>query len=146
LKAFFQEKLEREFYILRNLIELIEEQEDNISDFTKRSISHIINVHHIWNARLRGTKSESDLWDIFPIHHLQRLNQANFTETFDYLEKIELGESIKYHSSEGVKLNKTDIDILFHLLQHSVHHRAQIIADMKKGSLKINSDNFIVFD
>ncbi len=146
MKVFFQEKFEQEFQILRKLIEHIEDQEDEISEFTQRSISHIINVHHIWNARLKGSKAESDLWDVFPIRHMQKLNQFNFTETFDYLEKIELGERINYHSSEGIGLSGKDIDILFHILQHSVYHRAQIIADMKKHSLKFNSETFKILE
>ena len=146
MKAFFQEKFEQDFQTLKKLIELIEDQEDEISEFTRRSISHMINVHHVWNARLRGLKAESDLWDIFSIHHLQKLNQFNYAETFDYLENIELGERINYHSSEGIKLNDSDIDILFHILQHSVYHRAQIIADMKKKSLKFNSETFRILE
>lgn len=145
MKEFFLDKFDYEFQALRIWIEFIEDQEDEIDDFVKNSISHIINTHHIWNSRLFGKNAESGLWDKLPIRYLQQLNQQNFRETIDYLEKIELGDQIHYHSSEGVKMDREDIDILFHILNHSVYHRAQITMKLKESGLKYPSFNFIAF-
>lgn len=145
MKDFFLEKFEFDFYATEMCIDQIEKQEDVVSDFVKKSISHIINVHHIWNARLIEKKPESELWDVLPIHFLTQLNRQNHRETIDYIEKFELGEKVKYHSSEGVRLNKMDIDILYHILNHSSYHRGQIVLDLKRQNLLFPSFDFITF-
>lgn len=145
MKEFLLDKFEFDFHSTRLLIEAIENQEDQVSNFVKKSISHIVNVHHIWNARLFGKKPESDQWDILPIHFLLPLHRQNYRETIDYLEKIELGEKVNYHSSEGIRFNKIDLDILYHLLSHSNYHRAQIIIDLKQNNLNYPSMNFIAY-
>jgi uncharacterized damage-inducible protein DinB len=145
MKDFFLDKFEYDFYATKNWITCIEEQEDLVSKFTLQSISHVINVHHIWNQRLVNMPYESDLWDVFQVEHLQRLHQQNYTETIDFLEKFELSEKVKYHSSEGVQLTKPIIDVLYHMLNHSNYHRAQIVLDLKQHNLKHPSFNFISY-
>jgi len=145
IKAFFQDKFEYDYNANIQWLECVVSQEYSLSDFTKKSMSHIINVHHIWNCRLRGIKPESETWDILPIDYFQQFTRQNYQETVDYLEKIELGEKIKYHSSEGVKFSKKDIDILYHILNHSNYHRAQIALDLKNIGLKAPSFNFITY-
>ncbi|MFM7726241.1 MAG: DinB family protein [Flavobacteriales bacterium] len=145
MKEFFLDKLEYDYQANRTWIEYIEEQEDNIPDFILKSISHIINVHHIWNARLFGKAAESDSWDVLPVRYLHQLNLQNYRETTDYLEKIELGARVNYHSSEGIRFEKEDANILYHMLTHSNYHRAQIVMDLKQQGLKHPSLNFISF-
>jgi uncharacterized damage-inducible protein DinB len=145
MKDFILDKFEYDFYASKSLIEHIERQEDKVSSFVIKSISHIINVHHIWNSRLFGKKAESGVWDILPVPFLLSLHRQNYRETIDYLEKIELGEKVNYHSSEGVQFDQLDLDILYHMLTHSNYHRAQIIHDMKQNQLEVPSMNFISF-
>lgn len=108
-------------------------------------MSHIINVHHIWHSRLMTTKAESELWDELPISYFEKLNEANYRGTINFLEQNELNQKIHYHSSEGVKLEKETIDILYHILNHSTYHRAQIVMDLKQNNLKHPSFNFISY-
>lgn len=145
MKEFFIGKFEYDFHATKSLIEFIEKQEDLVSDYVKKSISHIINVHHIWNSRLNFKKAESGEWDVLPIHFLQKLHAQNYRETIDYLEKVELGEKVNYQSSEGVRYKKSDMDILYHILSHGVYHRAQIVLDLKQHNLLYPSSSFITF-
>ncbi len=145
MKDFFLDKFEYDLFALRNCIRLIEEQEEQISEYIKSSVSHIINVHHIWINRLKGKTPESNSWDILPVEYLSKLADSNFMETVNYLENHELNKKINYHSSEGVKLNKLDIDILYHILNHSNYHRAQIVMDLKQKGLRHPNFNFISY-
>jgi len=145
MKEFFLDKFEYDYFANKNWIKIIEDQEDQVSDFVRRSMSHIINVHHIWNSRLINKKAESELWDELPVIYLERLNEANYRQTVNFLELNELNKKINYHSSEGVKLEKEIIDILYHLLNHSNYHRAQITMDLKQNKLSFPSFNFISY-
>lgn len=145
MKDFFQDKFEYDFFASKNWIESLESQEDFVSEFAIRSMSHILNVHHIWNRRLLDKPIESELWDVFPIHFHQKLLEENYRETIEYLEKLERTEKIKYHSSEGVSFEKSTMDVLYHILNHSNYHRAQIALDLKQNNLKTPNFNFISY-
>ena len=145
IKEFFLDKFEYDYFATRNWIKVIVDQEDQVSPFVLKSISHILNVHHIWNSRLNGQESESELWDVFVVDHLYQLHDANYRETINFLEQNELDQKVHYHSSEGIKLEKNTIDILYHILNHSNYHRAQIVMDLKQNNLAHPSFNFITF-
>ena len=145
MKDFFLDKFQYDFFATKNWIKHIEDQEHEVSDFVKRSVSHIINVHHIWNARVLRKKIESELWDVLPVSYLMRLHEQNYRETVDFLEKYELEEKVNFHSAEGVKMTKNVIDILYHILNHSNYHRAQIVMDLKQYGLDHPSFNFISY-
>lgn len=145
MKDFFLDKFEYDFFATKNWIKSIEDQEDLISPFVETSISHIINVHHIWNCRLNGVLPESETWDQLPVSYLLKLHEQNFSETIDFIEKYELENKIHYHSSEGVAYSKPIIDILYHILNHSNYHRAQIVMDLKQNNLNAPTFNFITY-
>ena len=145
MKSFFLEKFEFDFYASTNVIECIENREDEVSPFVKNSFSHCINAHHIWLSRLKEQQAESNFWDDLPLMYFQKLHEVNYTETIDFIEKFELDSKINYHSSEGVNYSKSVIDILYHILNHSNYHRAQIIMDLKQTNLAYPSLNFITF-
>jgi uncharacterized damage-inducible protein DinB len=145
MKSFFLEKFEFDFYASKNLIECIEQQEAFVSSFVLKSFSHIINAHHIWLSRLKGSTAESHFWDELPMFYFQKLHEANHTETIDFIERIELENKVNYHSSEGVEFTKSINDVLYHILNHSNYHRAQIIMDLKNNNLAVPSFNFITF-
>jgi uncharacterized damage-inducible protein DinB len=132
MKEFLLRKFEIEHHAIRAVILCIEAQEDDVSPFCIKSICHIINCHHIWNSRLNSIQAESNEWDVFPLHHLEKLNQQNYRETIDFLEKQELNDALESTSN----LPKTAVDILFYLLQHAAYHRGQIIYALKSAGLK----------
>ncbi len=145
MKDFFLDKFEFDFYTNKLWSNHLLEQEEFITPFILKSASHIINVHHIWNSRLIGTKPESNIWDELPLDFFVKLHQNNFDETRSFLEQCELDEKINYHDSEGVKLSKFVVDVLYHLLNHSNYHRAQIALELRKLSLPVPVSNFITY-
>lgn len=128
-----------------NWIRNMENQETELNEFMIKSMSHIINVHHRWNSRLFEEIAESGNWDILPIEYWMRFCEENYRQTVDFLEKNELNQKIKYHSEEGVQLEKAVTDILYHILNHSNYHRAQIAREMKLAELNVPSLNFIFY-
>ncbi len=143
MRIFFQDKIVFEYHATRALILVMEEQEEQLSDFSKKSMSHILNVHHIWNARLKGNVAESNDWDLLPVDYWTKFNQQNYNETKDVADFLLGEEVIHYTTSEGVKSEMTLADIMYHLLTHQVYHRAQIIYDMKLNNLRIPEASFI---
>lgn len=132
MKEFLHRKFEIEYHAIQALIRCIEAQEDEVPKFCINGICHIINSHHIWNCRLNAMPPESNEWDVFPLHYLEKLNQQNHRETLSFLEKQEVIGALESTS----KFPTTAADLLFHLLQHSAYHRGQIVYALKAAGLK----------
>lgn len=143
MKDFLLRKFEIEYNTVQALIRCVEAQEELVTDYAIKSICHIINVHHIWNCRLLHTPPESNEWDIFPLHYLEKLNTQNFQETYDYLEKQELGSTVKHQSEQFGTIERSAADLLFHLLQHSAYHRGQVVLNLKSNGLNYPSNGLV---
>jgi uncharacterized damage-inducible protein DinB len=132
MKEFLLRKFEIEHHAIQALIRCVELQEDEVPQYCINGLCHMLNMHHIWNCRLNFMQPESNEWDVFPLHYLEKLNVQNFRETRDFLEKQELN-----HSSEStLSQTSTPADVLFQLLQHTAYHRGQIIYVLKSARLK----------
>lgn len=145
MKEFFIDKFEYDFRCNQIWVELLLKHEDELSESVLKSMSHIINVHHIWTSRLAETPSESHTWDRLPIDFWEPLMQDNLRKTIDYLEHLELTEKINYHSEEGLELSLSAIDILYHILNHSNYHRAQIAVELRNLQITPPNFNFITY-
>jgi len=136
MRAFFADKFEKDHHLNLGLIRFFESREDDIPEFIYRSFSHLLNVHYLWNCRLKQVASDSNEWDRLPLSYFSRFEDQNYQETRNLLEHTDWEEMIKYHSSEGIPLSGLTTDILFHILQHSNYHRAQIIRELKLAGIQ----------
>ena len=144
-QEFFAEKFEFDLHANLAWTEQFEAFEDTLSQYMIRSMSHMINVHHIWNSRLLQTPQESELWDVLPIAFMAEFHRENYQQTLNFMENYSLEEKINYHDSEGVAMEKQTLDILYHVLNHSNYHRAQLAKEARDLGLPVVSANFIVF-
>lgn len=142
---FFREKFEYDLQANLSWCNLFSQIEENIPDYVSKSMSHIINVHHIWNARLLNLPAESESWDLLPSLYWGQLHQDNFRKTMCFLEYHDTFENVNFYDSEGVPMEKKAIDILYHALNHSNYHRAQISKACRDIGLPVISTNFIHF-
>jgi hypothetical protein len=122
---------EKDYLKTQCLIASIEEQFDKVDDFIIKSISHILNVHHILNARLRSNFPDSDLWDVFPVIYWNRLHDQNYLETKNIIED--------FFMNSGT--DNVEVLNFYHrfndLFENTNYHRAQMIMHLKQHDLKI---------
>jgi hypothetical protein len=138
LERIFLDAAEKDYLKTQLLITNIEEQYDDIDDFIKKSICHILNWHHIANARLLSRKPDSDLWDLLPVMYWNRLHDQNYFQTKNLIEVFFIDEM----------LNEEKV-IIFHnhlinLFEHSIYHRSQLIFYLKQNDLKIPNFQMIM--
>lgn len=145
LTDFFLDKFEYDFRCNQRWIECLKANEDNLNEFILKSFSHVINVHHIWIQRLLDQPSESFTWDVLPIDFWEKLARDNHLKTIDFLEKQELYNKVNYMSEQGIAFEKDVIDILYHILNHSNYHRAQISRELRVNDIQPPAFNFISF-
>ena len=109
-------------------------------------LSHLLNAHLIWIARLRGETSPYAVWQEHSRQELPSLNQQAYKETEYFLNTTEdLSLRIAYRNSKGGSFeNRTD-DILWHIINHATHHRAQISTLIRQSGLTPEPMDFIFY-
>ncbi|TDB62385.1 DinB family protein [Arundinibacter roseus] len=97
-----------------------------------RLMSHILTAHHIWNQRLAGNIPRYGVWESVPVGTWQSLHQENTEESVRLLQEFSGSQFITYTNSRGEAFSNSVQDILFHVINHSTYHRAQIATEVRR--------------
>ncbi len=145
MKDFFKELFEYSHHYNQELIEIIQNNPENISDNALNLFSHILNAHHIWNNRLIGNIPKYRVWQEHGPHEMIFIEYQNFEESLRILETLDLNETIDYRNTAGKQFNNGIRDILFHIINHSTYHRAQIATEFRTSGLEPLMTDFIFY-
>jgi len=136
VKIFFNQLFDYNFHCNKKLIELCSTT-DNIPEKSIELFSHLLNAHQIWNSRILGTINKIDAWQLHPVEVWGDIHYENQRSSFDITSEAEDFElRIDYENSEGRLFTNTLQDILFHIINHSTHHRAQIMMDLRQHDIE----------
>lgn len=136
MKVFFNQLFDYNFFCNKRFIEECKVLK-NIPDKSISLFSHILNAHHLWNARLQGKMPAYEVWQLQPTKEWSDIHYENQRNTFEIITNTDNFEQrIDYENSEGRMFSNTIKDILFHMINHSTHHRAQIAMDMRNNKLE----------
>ena len=111
---------------------------------TRDLFCHVLNAHQIWNARICG-ESQRGVWDTYPLSECTHQENSNYYKTHEILSGYSLKELINYTDSKGNNHQNTVRDILFQVVNHTTHHRAQIIAEFKSAGLQPFPSDYILY-
>ncbi|MBC9813007.1 hypothetical protein H9Y05_11060 [Crocinitomicaceae bacterium CZZ-1] len=145
MQGFFLSKFEFDYQANERWIDAIEAQDVTDHFEIRRQLCHILNVHHLWISRLNDMPVFSDDWDDLPFHSWRKLNRENCAQTQLFIVNKDIAGETEYTDSEGQEQRKTSSDILYHILQHSVHHRAYINFLLRKIGAIPAEMNFIAW-
>lgn len=140
MKENFIELFEYNNHFNQKLVALILENKTNTSEKTQKLINHLINAQQIWNARIQNTE-QFDVWQINDWSKLSSIDSNNYETSLKILNDYDLNASIQYTNSKGETFSNQIKDILYHIINHSTYHRAQIATDLKQNGIEpINTD------
>ncbi len=141
MKIFFKELFEYTHHFNQKLADAIIENADQTSERSIELFNHIINAQQIWNSRVARDPNVFGAWEIHELKSLKKLDSNNFENSLKLLKKKDFDAKIEYANSRGQVYNNSVKDIFFHIINHSTHHRGQIIVDMKQnGTVPFSSD------
>ncbi|WP_350284284.1 DinB family protein [uncultured Croceitalea sp.] len=145
MKNFLNQLFDYNFYCNKKLIA----QAEGLAKYPEHSaklFSHILNAHHIWNKRIMGLDREFDVWQLHDKDTWADIHYENQRSTFEVIRNTEdFNKRIDYETTEG-RLFASDLkDILFHIINHSTHHRGQLLADLRANDLDIEELDFILY-
>lgn len=136
MKIFFNQLFDYNFYCNKKLIELCSARED-IPEKSIELFSHLLNSHHIWNSRILGEIKKLDAWQMHDKEDWGDIHYENQRSSFDITSNANDFElRIDFENSEGRLFTNTLQDILFHIINHSTHHRGQIMTDLRQHNIE----------
>lgn len=143
MQGFLLSKFEFDYQANELWIDSIEQQDLVDNSEIRRQLCHILNVHHLWVSRLNGQAVISKDWDDLPFYSWKKLNRENSDQTQLFIVNKDIAGETEYVDSECDFQRKSSSDILYHILQHSIHHRAEINVLLRKFGAIPAEMNFI---
>ncbi|TYP97134.1 putative damage-inducible protein DinB [Sphingobacterium allocomposti] len=145
MKHFFNELFDYSHQCNQNLIELIMKNTGTLPDKVIQLYSHILNAHQIWNNRIDPEQPLFDVWQVHPVTGFVSIESMNYDHSLRLLERCNLDEVVHYKTSKGQALRSSTRDILFHIINHSTYHRAQIATEFRNCGLEPLVTDYIVY-
>lgn len=114
--------------------------------------THLILSQHRWLERVRGEDTRGRPWfhtdDAYDLARCAREWEASLNTWLDFLATAsneEMSRTVTYTSSEGPSYQSTVQEIAFQLLNHSTHHRAQIVRILREQGHPPPATDYIFF-
>lgn len=117
------------------------------SNPSERSVylfSHILNAQHIWAGRVLGLAPDYGVEQIHSIAAFQDISEKNLERLWKILESVPLDRTIVYTTSKGERFENNAGDILYHVINHSTYHRAQIASGLRQSGIVPPVTDYII--
>ncbi|WP_291275259.1 DinB family protein [Flavobacterium sp.] len=136
MNDFFLDKFQYTFDKNHEMIAYLIQNESKLNDKIRVLISHTLNAHEIWMTRILKITTQYGVWQLHNYASLININKENFYLTKRILEEKDLNERVNYVTSSGESFSNVLNEILFHVVNHSSYHRAQINSELKNIGLQ----------
>ena len=144
MKALFLDIFEYHHHINQRLIEELKKHGRILPKRTMLLFCHIVNAHQIWNGRILDLGSVG-VNDVHSPEQCKYLDEENFRTTEDILHSQDFERQIAYVNSAGQRYQNTIPEILFHISNHSTHHRGQIISSFRQCHIEPLMTDYIFY-
>jgi uncharacterized damage-inducible protein DinB len=145
MTEFFSELFYYNHSCNQKLIDSFLNIDQGIADQSIRLLNHILNAHQIWNNRALSRHEFYGVWEIHHLSELKNIDVSNYQHSSDILAKVNLDTNVAYLTSTGTAFNNKLRDMLFHIINHSTYHRAQIATEFKENGLHPIASDYIHF-
>jgi len=145
MKDFFKNLFEYSHHFNQKLATEIIENSGKVSERYQGVFSHILNAHQIWNHRIDLKGKPFGVWQNQPLETWLAINEDNYLNSLDILEHFDLEAEINYTNSKGFTFNNKIKDVLFHVINHSTYHRAQIATEFRVQGLQPLTTDYIMY-
>lgn len=146
MKTFFRELFEYNHGVNRQLLEALHAHADKASEKALKLYCHILNGHQIWNNRIVANGAAHDIWAVHTLQQCGDIDKANYEHTLSIIDQYNLNDVVKHAKIKGKPFSKTVSEILFHIINHSTYHRAQIATEFRLSGLEPVMTDFIFYE
>lgn len=144
MQSFFQEVFEYQRQANQLVIPLLVQLAERRSLHRARQVmSHVLNAHAIWNARIVGAARPFEVWQEHPVQNYESLDQENLRATLNLIQECPLDSMIDYQTGAGKAYQNSVGDIFFHISNHTTHHRAHLIQYLRQEGVEVPMTDYI---
>jgi uncharacterized damage-inducible protein DinB len=111
----------------------------------EKLFSHVLNAQHIWAKRIFHEEPEYDIFEIHPVVEYENIHLRNTEFLLQIFRSRDPEELVIYRNSQGAEFVNKISDILFHVVNHSTYHRAQIATQFRLNGITPPSTDYIMF-
>lgn len=143
MKEAFKDLFEYNFEMNQLLITVF--KKNRILEQTKAHelMSHIMNAQHIWNNRILQIPINYGVWEMQEIENFEAINRNNYEKSQEILQELDENSLIFYTNTKGEQFENRLVDILYHVINHSTYHRAQIATQFREIGLEPIATDYI---
>ena len=145
MKAFFNQLFDYNFYCNKKLIEQAVSNK-GMPEKSSKLFSHILNAHNRWNKQILNQEQEFESWQLHKLDSWGDIHYENQRTTFEIVSNTDdFNKRIEYENEDGRVFANDLKDILFHIINHSSHHRAQILTDLRTNGIEPVNIEFVSY-
>lgn len=130
----YQHMFDYHHYFNQKFIDEFEKHMDKLPERTYPLFCHVINAHQVWNARITGTHPVG-VHDVHTLEKCREMDTENYRQTVSILTGGHLAQKIAYKNSKREEFGNSIREILFHVVNHSTHHKGQIVSDFRQQGI-----------
>lgn len=145
MKEYFTGLFHYNYEINDRLSNAINSNSEKVSARIVTLFQHILRVHQVWNIRIDTGGSMAGVPDSYPENEFSQVNNSNYESSIAILEKYNMEDLIDYRAFDGQNYKNTIGDILFHVINHSTYHRAQIATEFRQCGLEPLVTDYILY-
>jgi uncharacterized damage-inducible protein DinB len=145
MKIVYKDLFEYNHHMNQKVIQSFIQHNDKASEKSVKLINHLLNAHQIWNNRIDPKEDVSSVWQIHSLGKLKEMDTYNFERSLEILEKTKSDSELQYTNTKGLTFKNKVKDVLFHVINHSTYHRAQIASDFKESGITPEVTDYIVY-
>ncbi len=145
MKSFFKDLFEYTHQCNIHFIETILKNEERVSEKSCYLMSHIFNAQLFWNARIMGIIPEGAVWQTHANKDLMSINDKNYANSLSIIDNTDFDTLIDYTNTKGNAYTNSVRDILFHIINHSSHHRGQVASDLRLTGIEPPISDYIFY-
>lgn len=144
MKSFFEDIFAYHHHFNQKLGKQIESHKERVSERVHFLFSHLVLAHQIWNSRILGLEA-LNLNQTLSLEKCLDLDTVNLQRTLQILSEYDLSQSVIYHNTRGNEFTNSIQDILYHVTNHSSHHKGQIVAALRQGGIEPIVTDYIFY-
>lgn len=145
MKDFFKELLNYNYSTNQKLWDAFQANAGKTSERALALYSHIVNAHQIWNNRIEKKSAAFGVWDLHTLEACRDIDRSNYEHSMQILDTFDLNDIVNF-TMRGKACSKRASDLLFHIINHSTYHRAQIATDFRQSGIDPLNTDFILYE
>lgn len=144
MQSFFEEIFDYHYQVNQKILVEIIAHNTTLPEKVFSLFCHVLNAHQIWNSRINGTAT-TGVWQVYSFEECEQRDRENYRTSLEIIRTQNFEQVISYTTTTGQQYNNTIRDILFHIANHSTHHKGQIMSEFRRAGLEPFGIDYILY-